>query len=141
MPKYRSVSSGIAILSRQVTWPEQMQPCKVSQSTFSALPKSCLLSCSHSRLKSVISDLSPFFSPRHPLSHPPNTPEDHIQILLLPRSPTTAIPDTMDAIKQTFARAKQEKRAALVSYITAGFPTVEETVDILLGLENGGAGA
>lgn len=59
----------------------------------------------------------------------------------MPRSPTTAIPDTMDAIKQTFARAKQEKRAALVSYITAGFPTVEETVDILLGLENGGAGA
>ncbi|PLB55772.1 tryptophan synthase [Aspergillus steynii IBT 23096] len=45
----------------------------------------------------------------------------------------------MDAIKQTFARAKQEKRAALVSYITAGYPTVEETVDILLGLENGGA--
>lgn len=46
----------------------------------------------------------------------------------------------MDAIKQTFARAKQEKRAALVSYITAGYPTVEETVGILLGLENGGAG-
>lgn len=46
----------------------------------------------------------------------------------------------MEAIKETFARAKQEKRAALVSYITAGYPTVEETVDILLGLENGGAG-
>ncbi|GES57214.1 tryptophan synthase [Aspergillus terreus] len=45
----------------------------------------------------------------------------------------------MEAIKETFARAKQEKRAALVSYITAGYPTVEETVDILLGLENGGA--
>lgn len=47
----------------------------------------------------------------------------------------------MEGIKQTFARAKQEKRAALVAYITAGYPTVEETVDILLGLENGGAGA
>ncbi|KAL4893216.1 tryptophan synthase beta subunit-like PLP-dependent enzyme [Aspergillus ambiguus] len=45
----------------------------------------------------------------------------------------------MDAIKQTFARAKQQKRAALVSYITAGYPTVEETVDTLLALENGGA--
>lgn len=46
----------------------------------------------------------------------------------------------MEAIKKTFAKAKQEKRAALVAYITAGYPTVEETVDILLGLENGGAG-
>lgn len=46
----------------------------------------------------------------------------------------------MDAIKQTFAKCKAQKRAALVAYITAGYPTVEETVDILLGLENGGAG-
>ncbi|KAE8379928.1 tryptophan synthase beta subunit-like PLP-dependent enzyme [Aspergillus bertholletiae] len=45
----------------------------------------------------------------------------------------------MEDIKKTFAKAKQEKRAALVAYITAGYPTVEETVDILLGLENGGA--
>lgn len=46
----------------------------------------------------------------------------------------------MDAIKQTFARCKEQKRAALVAYITAGYPSVEEAVDILLGLENGGAG-
>lgn len=46
----------------------------------------------------------------------------------------------MDHIKATFAKCKEEKRAALVSYVTAGYPTVEETVDILLGLENGGAG-
>lgn len=46
----------------------------------------------------------------------------------------------MDAIKQTFAKCKEQKRAALVAYITAGYPTVEETVDTLLGLENGGAG-
>lgn len=46
----------------------------------------------------------------------------------------------MEAIKATFAKCKQEKRAALVTYVTAGYPTVEETVDILLGLENGGAG-
>lgn len=46
----------------------------------------------------------------------------------------------MDHIKATFAKCKEQKRAALVSYITAGYPTVEETVDILLGLESGGAG-
>ncbi|CAI7599913.1 unnamed protein product [Penicillium palitans] len=45
----------------------------------------------------------------------------------------------MEAIKQTFAKCKAQKRAALVAYITAGYPTVEEAVDILLGLENGGA--
>lgn len=46
----------------------------------------------------------------------------------------------MEAIKQTFAKAKQAKRAALVAYVTAGYPTAEETVDIILGMENGGAG-
>lgn len=46
----------------------------------------------------------------------------------------------MEAIKQTFAKCKAEKRSALVTYVTAGYPTVDETVDILLGLENGGAG-
>lgn len=46
----------------------------------------------------------------------------------------------MEAIKQTFAKCKAQNRAALVAYITAGYPTVEEAVDILLGLENGGAG-
>ncbi|KAG0158010.1 hypothetical protein PDIDSM_5523 [Penicillium digitatum] len=45
----------------------------------------------------------------------------------------------MEAIKQTFAKCKAQKRAALVAYVTAGYPTVEEAVDILLGLENGGA--
>lgn len=45
----------------------------------------------------------------------------------------------MDLIKQTFAKCKQEKRAALVAYVTAGFPRLGDTVDILLGLENGGA--
>lgn len=46
----------------------------------------------------------------------------------------------MDAIKDTFAKCKEQRRAALVAYITAGYPTTEEAVDILLGLENGGAG-
>ncbi|KAH8699220.1 bifunctional tryptophan synthase [Talaromyces proteolyticus] len=45
----------------------------------------------------------------------------------------------MEVIKETFAKCKAEKRSALVTYVTAGYPTVDETVDILLGLENGGA--
>lgn len=47
---------------------------------------------------------------------------------------------TMDGIKQTFARCAREKRPAFVAYVTAGYPTADETVDILLGLEAGGAG-
>ena len=46
----------------------------------------------------------------------------------------------MEHIKQTFAQCKVEKRAALVAYVTAGYPTVEESVDVMLGLEAGGAG-
>ncbi|GAB7352818.1 hypothetical protein MBLNU459_g3433t1 [Dothideomycetes sp. NU459] len=45
----------------------------------------------------------------------------------------------MDHIKQTFARCKKEGRPALVTYVTAGFPTAEEMPDILLGMEAGGA--
>ena len=46
----------------------------------------------------------------------------------------------MDGIKATFAKCKEEQRAALVTYVTAGYPTNEETVDILLAMEAGGAG-
>ena len=46
----------------------------------------------------------------------------------------------MDHIKRTFAQCAKEHRPALVTYVTAGFPTADETVDILLGLEAGGAG-
>ncbi|KAJ5923709.1 hypothetical protein N7454_008954 [Penicillium verhagenii] len=45
----------------------------------------------------------------------------------------------MEGIKATFAKCKEQRRSALVAYITAGYPTVEEAVDIILGLENGGA--
>lgn len=45
----------------------------------------------------------------------------------------------MEAIKKTFARTKAEGRPALVTYTTAGYPTIEETADILLGMEAGGA--
>lgn len=46
----------------------------------------------------------------------------------------------MEALKQTFAQCKKEGRSALVAYVTAGYPRPEETPDILLGMEEGGAG-
>lgn len=46
----------------------------------------------------------------------------------------------MEAIKDTFARCKKEQRSALVTYVTAGYPTPEDTVDVMLGMEAGGAG-
>ncbi|OCK75625.1 tryptophan synthase-like protein [Lepidopterella palustris CBS 459.81] len=45
----------------------------------------------------------------------------------------------MEGIKRTFAQCKKEGRPALVTYVTAGYPTPEETPDILLGMEAGGA--
>jgi tryptophan synthase len=45
----------------------------------------------------------------------------------------------MEGLKRTFAQCKKEGRPAFVTYITAGYPTPEETVDILLGMEAGGA--
>jgi len=45
----------------------------------------------------------------------------------------------MDGIKKAFARAKSEGRPALVTYTTAGFPTIAQTPDILLAMEAGGA--
>ncbi|KAI1607942.1 tryptophan synthase [Exophiala viscosa] len=44
----------------------------------------------------------------------------------------------MEAIKATFAQCKKENRSALVGYFTAGYPTPEETPDIMLGLQAGG---
>lgn len=46
----------------------------------------------------------------------------------------------MEHLKNTFAQCKKEGRSALVTYITAGFPQADDTVDILLGMEAGGAG-
>ncbi|OQE94393.1 hypothetical protein PENNAL_c0004G05583 [Penicillium nalgiovense] len=45
----------------------------------------------------------------------------------------------MEHIRQTFAQCQSEGRPALVTYVTAGFPRVEETRDILLGMQAGGA--
>lgn len=45
----------------------------------------------------------------------------------------------MEGIRAAFARAKSENRPALVTYITAGYPTIDETADILLSMEAGGS--
>ncbi|KAH7146539.1 tryptophan synthase beta subunit-like PLP-dependent enzyme [Dactylonectria macrodidyma] len=45
----------------------------------------------------------------------------------------------MEAIKQTFQRCKAQNKSALVAYVTAGYPKPEDTPDILLSLEKGGA--
>ncbi|PYI07869.1 tryptophan synthase beta chain [Aspergillus sclerotiicarbonarius CBS 121057] len=45
----------------------------------------------------------------------------------------------MDHLKKTFAQCKQEGRPALVTYVTAGFPTAAETPDIMLAMQTGGA--
>lgn len=41
-------------------------------------------------------------------------------------------------LKETFARCKKENRRALVNFVTAGFPTVEDTLPILHGFQNAG---
>ena len=46
----------------------------------------------------------------------------------------------MEKIKETFAQCKTEQRSAFVPYVTAGYPTANETVNIMLAMETGGAG-
>ncbi|KAF2745930.1 hypothetical protein M011DRAFT_495395 [Sporormia fimetaria CBS 119925] len=45
----------------------------------------------------------------------------------------------MEGIRKAFAQCKKEGRSALVTYVTAGYPTAQETPDIMLGMEAGGA--
>ncbi|KAF7593808.1 tryptophan synthetase [Aspergillus hancockii] len=45
----------------------------------------------------------------------------------------------MEQLKETFAQCKQEGRPTLVTYVTAGFPTIKETPDIMIGMQTGGA--
>ncbi len=45
----------------------------------------------------------------------------------------------MEGIKNAFAQAKSESRTPLVAYVTAGYPSIAESADILLGMEAGGA--
>lgn len=41
-------------------------------------------------------------------------------------------------LRQVFETAKKEKRNALVTFMTAGYPTVEDTIPILKGFQEGG---
>ena len=45
----------------------------------------------------------------------------------------------MEHLKRTFAACASAHRPAFVTYVTAGYPTSQSTVSILLGLERGGA--
>ncbi|KAI0078203.1 bifunctional tryptophan synthase TRP1 [Panus rudis PR-1116 ss-1] len=45
----------------------------------------------------------------------------------------------MDALKQVFEAKKKEGRPAFVTFVTAGYPKVEDTVPILLSMQKGGA--
>ncbi len=67
-------------------------------------------------------------------------PQEYLPIELAATLLETIQAPTMEQIKATFAQCKSEKRAALVTYVTAGYPTAEETPDIMLGMEAGGAG-
>ncbi|CAG8449117.1 7105_t:CDS:10 [Acaulospora colombiana] len=42
-------------------------------------------------------------------------------------------------LSQVFQKCHEKKRPVFVAFVTAGYPDPEETVDILLGLEEGGA--
>ncbi|KAI5958651.1 TRP5 [Candida theae] len=42
------------------------------------------------------------------------------------------------ALKETFARCKREDRNALVNFITAGYPTIEDTIPILTNMQKAG---
>ncbi|KGO65650.1 Aldolase-type TIM barrel [Penicillium italicum] len=44
----------------------------------------------------------------------------------------------MEAIKEAFAKCKASNRAALITYVTAGYPTVSETPGIMLSMQAGG---
>ncbi|KAJ5699901.1 hypothetical protein N7536_002914 [Penicillium majusculum] len=45
----------------------------------------------------------------------------------------------MEVIKEAFAKCKAKNRVALITYVTAGYPTVSETPDIMMSLQAGGA--
>ncbi|KAI4599018.1 tryptophan synthetase [Pestalotiopsis sp. 9143b] len=45
----------------------------------------------------------------------------------------------MEGLKQTFKRAKAENRSALVTYVTAGYPKPEDTPNIMMAMQKGGA--
>ncbi|BEJ16478.1 hypothetical protein CspHIS471_0510830 [Cutaneotrichosporon sp. HIS471] len=44
-----------------------------------------------------------------------------------------------EAIKQVFASKKEQDQAAFITFLTAGFPTADATVPLMLAMEKGGA--
>ena len=44
----------------------------------------------------------------------------------------------MEGLRGAFAQCKKEQRSAFVTYFTAGYPTIEETPEIMLGMQAGG---
>ena len=44
----------------------------------------------------------------------------------------------MEGLRGAFEQCKKEKRSAFVTYFTAGYPTIEETPEIMLGMQAGG---
>ncbi|KAK3683323.1 tryptophan synthase beta subunit-like PLP-dependent enzyme [Podospora appendiculata] len=45
----------------------------------------------------------------------------------------------MEGLKRTFQHCKGQNRAALITYVTAGYPTPDLSPDVLLAMEKGGA--
>ncbi|KIP06035.1 hypothetical protein PHLGIDRAFT_107440 [Phlebiopsis gigantea 11061_1 CR5-6] len=45
----------------------------------------------------------------------------------------------MEALKNVFEKKRQEKQPALVTFVTAGYPRVEDTVPIMLAMQEGGS--
>lgn len=46
----------------------------------------------------------------------------------------------MNHLKDTFQCSQKQGRPLLVTYVTAGLPSVAETPDIMLGMQAGGSG-
>ena len=44
-----------------------------------------------------------------------------------------------EQLKATFLRKREQNQAAFVAFLTAGFPTKDDTLDLLFALERGGA--
>jgi len=42
-------------------------------------------------------------------------------------------------IEQTFSRGKEEGKAVLITFVTAGFPTPDDTIPAMLAMQEGGA--
>ena len=44
-----------------------------------------------------------------------------------------------EQLKAAFAKAEERGRSAFVSFVTAGYPSLDETVDVMTSMQKGGA--